>query len=112
MTSVSGYNIHKCPSCNCDLSAPSYSSYSVKISGPLLSWVKCPLCNKTFELSKGTQVGYSPPPPPIPLDHGGFDLVGKTFEEKMLDLKRQTAAHNAANGVNLERPPDAIFIDR
>lgn len=55
-------------------------------------------------------MGYLPPLPPIPLDHGGFDLVGKTFEEKMLDLKRQTETYHASNGININRPPMTIFV--
>jgi hypothetical protein len=47
----------------------------------------------------------------MPITHGGFDLVGETFEEKMQDLNRQTAAFHASNGVNLNRPPSAVFVD-
>ena len=111
MTSINGYNIHKCPGCKGELSAPNYTTYNVKISGPLLSWVKCNHCNNTFQLSKQTLLAYLPPLPPIPLNHGGFDLVGETFEEQMQDLKRQTAAFHASNGVNLNRPPSAVFVD-
>ena len=111
MTSVNGHNIHRCPSCNGDLSTPSYSSYNIKISGPLLSWVKCSHCNNIFELCKETLLGYLPPLPPMPLNHGGFDLVGETFEEKMLDLQRQTETYHASNGGDLNRPPAAVFVD-
>jgi len=110
MTSINGYNIHKCPSCRGELSAPNYTTYNVKISGPLLSWVKCSHCDMTFELSKQTLLGYLPPLPPVTLNHGGFDLVDETFEEQMQDLKRQTEAHHASNGIGLNRPPSAIFV--
>lgn len=110
MTSVNGYNIHKCPSCNGELSAPNYSSYNVKISGPVLSWVQCSHCRNTFELSKNTLAGYLPPLPPMPLSHGGFDLVGETFEEQVIDLHRQTEAYHASNGTNVNRPPIAVFV--
>lgn len=46
----------------------------------------------------------------MPLSHGGFDLVGETFEEKMLDLHRQTEAYHASNGINVNRPPTAVFL--
>lgn len=111
MTSVSGYNVHKCPSCNGELSTPSYSSYNVKISGPVLSWVQCSYCANTFELSKHTLVGYLPPPPPTPINSGGFDLVGETFEDKMLDLHRQTEAYHASNGTSVNRPPMVVFVE-
>ncbi len=110
MTSVSGYNIHKCPSCKGELSTPNYSSYNVKISGPLPTWVQCAHCSHTYELSKLTLVGYLPPLPAIPIGHGGFDLVGETFEEKILDLHRQTKAYHASNGSNVNRPPLAVFL--
>ena len=110
MTSINGYNIHKCPSCSGELSAPNFTAYNVKISGPLLSWVKCSHCDMTFELSKQTLLGYLPPLPPVPLNHGGFDLVGETIVEKMLDLQRQTEAHHASNGIGHNRPPSAIFV--
>ena len=110
MTSVNGHNIHRCPSCCGELTTPRYTSYNVHISGPLLSWVKCSHCNNTFELGKETLLGYLPPLPPIPLYHGGFDLVGETFEEQMQDLKRQTAAFHAINGGDLNRPPAAVFV--
>jgi len=47
----------------------------------------------------------------MPLNHGGFDLVGETFEEKMLDLQRQTETYHASNGGDLNRPPAAVFVD-
>ena len=111
MSSVIGFNIYECPSCKGQLSTPRYSSYNVNISGPLSSWVKCSHCNNTFELSKETLLGYLPPLPPIPLNYGGFDLVGETFEEQMQDLKQQTAAFHAINGGDLNRPPAAVFVD-
>ena len=111
MSSVIGFNIYECTSCKGQLSTPRYSSYNVNISGPLLSWVKCSHCDNTFELSKQTFHSFLPSDLPIPLNHGGFDLVGETFEEQMQDLKRQTAAFHAFNGVDLNRPPAAVFVD-
>ena len=110
MTSVTGHNVHECPSCKGELSVPNYSSCKVNLLGQPLSWVKCSHCINIFELNKNTQVGYLPPPSPIPLDHGGFDLVGETFEEKMLDLHHQTEAYHASNGSNVNRPPTAAFV--
>jgi hypothetical protein len=110
MTSVNGHNIHKCPNCSGQLSAPSYSSYNVEVSGPLLSWVKCSLCNNSFVLSQQTLLGYLPPLTPIPLNHGGLDLVGETIVEKMLNLQRQTEAYQASNGSNVNRPSTAAFV--
>ena len=110
MSSVIGFNIYECPSCKGQLSTPRYSSYNVNISGPLSSWVKCSHCNHTFELSKQTLLGCLPADAPMPISQGGFDLVGKTFEEKMLDLKRQTEAHHASNGIGHNRPPSAIVV--
>ena len=111
MSSVIGFNIYECTCCKGQLSTPRYSSYNVNISGPLLSWVKCSHCNNTFELSKQPLLGCLPADAPMPITHGGFDLVGETFEEKMQDLNRQTAAFHASNGVNLNRPPSAVFVD-
>lgn len=51
------------------------------------------------------------PLPLIPLNHGGFDLVGETFEEQMQDLKRQTTVYHAIIGGDLSRPPAAVFVD-
>ena len=64
-----------------------------------------------FELSKQTMLGCLPSDAPVPISHGGFDLVGETFEEKMQDLKRQTAVFHASNGGDLNRPPAAVFVD-
>lgn len=110
MTSVNGYYIHECPRCKGELSTPNYSSYNVKISGPLLTWIQCAHCSHTFELSKNTLAGYLPPLPAMPLSHGGFDLVGDTFEEQVIDLHRQTEAYHASNGTNVDRPPMAVFV--
>lgn len=46
----------------------------------------------------------------MPLSHGGFDLVGETFEEQVIDLHRQTEAYHASNGTNVNRPPMAVFV--
>jgi hypothetical protein len=61
-------------------------------------------------LSKNTLAGYLPPLPPMPLSHGGFDLVGETFEEQVIDLHRQTEAYYASNGTNVNHPPIAVFV--
>jgi len=98
MTSVNGYKNLKCPKCDSEVSAPNYSSYNVKISGPLLSSIHCNHCNSSFEQGQNDLIRKLSPKPRLPLDHGGFDILGESLEEIIHDLKRQTAAFQANDG--------------
>ena len=111
MTSVNGYKIIKCPKCYGEVSTPNYSSYNVKISGPLLSHIRCNHCNSSFEQGQNDLTRKLSQKPRPPLDHGGFDILGESFEEIMHDLKRQAAVFQANNDFDLHTPNLAIFVE-
>ncbi len=57
-------------------------------------------CGKTLHLSEAVPQGFQDPLPPVPLEHGGFDLESKSLDQMLIEINEKTIQYWGERGVS------------